>query len=175
MSFTETHLQSTLDIQQQPTTKTTIPTDITQQATTINTFSSSEKIKNPKRVQAGKLTAEKTRLAREQQKKELFELKQLQQKNDLTSPATAPPPATTPFQSNNQNSPHHLFFNQMIALGGLIVSAVGLYLRFEDVKSFFVGLNTSPPTEKKRKTEKIERENEHEQPTLRKRALRPMQ
>ena len=44
--------------------------DITQQATTPKpTSTQQQRVKNPKRVAAGKLVAERTRLAREQQKK----------------------------------------------------------------------------------------------------------
>ena len=43
--------------------------DITQQATTPTPTSTPQRAKNPKRVAAGKAVAEKTRLAREQQKK----------------------------------------------------------------------------------------------------------
>ena len=43
--------------------------EITQQATTLTPTSTPKREKNPKRVAAGKLVAERTRLAREQQRK----------------------------------------------------------------------------------------------------------
>ena len=52
--------------------------DQTQQVTSINPAT---KQKNPKRVAAGKATAEKTRIAREAQKKQLIEAQSIIAKN----------------------------------------------------------------------------------------------
>jgi len=50
-------------------TQTAPAVDITQQATTPTATTTTQRVKNPKRVAAGKMVAERTRLAREQQKK----------------------------------------------------------------------------------------------------------
>jgi len=44
-------------------------TDVTQQATTPTATTTTQRVKNPRHVAAGRMVAERTRLAREQQKK----------------------------------------------------------------------------------------------------------
>ena len=57
------------------------------------------KQKNPKRVAAGKLVAQRTKQAREAQKKALIEAQSIVAKNDLKqadTPSTDPPPSAEP-------------------------------------------------------------------------------
>ena len=70
--------------------------DITQQATTTTlTPTTAARIKNPKRVAAGKLVAERTRLAREQQKKAAAEAAVIIANNKAKGTTAAPEPAPT--------------------------------------------------------------------------------
>ena len=68
--------------------------DITQQATTPTPTTAHQRAKNPKRVAAGKLVAERTRLAREQQKKAAAEAAIIiaNNKTKATAPVSEPDP-----------------------------------------------------------------------------------
>jgi len=98
--------------------------DITQQATTPTPTT---RPKNPKRVAAGKRVAERTRIAREQQKKAAAEASVIIANNNAKS---SPPPE--PKEEKNVLS-GGLSLNQWIGLGGLVVSAAGLFLKREEI------------------------------------------
>ena len=66
--------------------------DITQQATTPNPTTTPQRAKTPKRVDAGKLVAERTRLAREQQKKAAVEAAVIIANNKAKAAAPEPTP-----------------------------------------------------------------------------------
>ena len=68
--------------------------DITQQATTPTPTTAPQRAKNPKRVAAGKLVAERTWLAREQQKKAAAEAAIIiaNNKTKATAPVSEPDP-----------------------------------------------------------------------------------
>ena len=66
--------------------------DITQQATTPTPTSTPQRVKNPKRVAAGKLVAERTRRAREQQKKAAAEAAIIIANNKAKAASPAPEP-----------------------------------------------------------------------------------
>ena len=66
--------------------------DITQQSTTPTPTTAPKRVKNPKRVAAGRLVAERTRLAREQQKKAAAEAAIIIANNKAK--ASAPPSNT---------------------------------------------------------------------------------
>ena len=66
---------------------------ITQQATTPTATTSTQRVKNPKRVAAGKMVSERTRLTREQQKK-LAEAYLAQNKAKAATAAPEPAPTT---------------------------------------------------------------------------------
>ena len=69
--------------------------EITQQATTPAPTTTPQCVKNPKRVAAGKLVAERTRLAREQQKKAAAEAAIILANNKAKAAAPAPEPTPT--------------------------------------------------------------------------------
>jgi len=122
-------------------TQTAPAVDITQQATTPT---ATTRVKNPKRVDAGKLVAERTRLAREQQKKAA---QAYIAKNKAKATRAAPEPATTtegesPKCSGEKNS--SLSTNQWLAVGSLVVSLVGIYYKREELKAVF-GKKTPEP------------------------------
>ena len=101
------------------------------------------KQKNPKRVAAGKATAEKTKIAREAQKKALIEAQSIiaQEKHSypVAPPAKPPdPPAEPPSETKNI-----LTTTQWLSAISIIVSLVGIYYKREEVKSVF--FKKAPP------------------------------
>ena len=87
--------------------------------------------KNPGRVASGKRLAERNRLAREAQKK--AEAKS-------ASPAASASDVTT--TTANDNSSSSLSLGAMLGIGGLIVSAAGLYYQREAIMT---RLKPAPP------------------------------
>ena len=140
---------------------TLLPTpqvDITQQATTPTPTVGSnptphqlvdnpKREKNPKRVAAGKAVAERTRLAREQQKKAAAEAAIIIENNKKAkakAKATAsnlvstpePDPATeeeTPNKVDNSS----LSTTQWIGVISIVVSLIGIYYKREELKAAF--------------------------------------
>jgi len=110
--------------------------DITQQATTLTP---KQHVKNPKRVAAGKMVAKRTRLAREQQKKAAAEASVIIANNNAKDTAAPPEPAP-PAEKNSG-----LSLNQWIGIGGLVVSAAGLYFKREELIAAFKKNPPSPP------------------------------
>ena len=97
------------------------------------------KQKNPKRVAAGKATAERTKIAREAQKKALIEAQSIiaakQADPVADSPATpADPPSVTEPPSETKNV---LTTTQWLSVIGIIVSLVGIYYKREEIKNVF--------------------------------------
>jgi len=117
------------------------PVEITQQATTPTPTTKPATAKNPKRVAAGKMVAERTRLAREAQKKALDEaVAMIIANNKAKATTTAPEPAPTtedesPKCSGRKNS--SLSTTQWLAVGSLLVSLVGIYYKREELKAVF--------------------------------------
>jgi len=114
--------------------------EITQQATTPTPTTITQRAKNPKRVAAGKLVAERTRLAREAQKKAAAEAAIIIANNKVKATTAAPEPAPTtedesPKCSGEKNS--RLGTTQWLAVGSLVVSLVGLYYKREQLKAVF--------------------------------------
>ena len=101
------------------------------------------KQKNPKRVAAGKALAERTRIAREAQKKALIEAQSIiaQAKHAdpvADSPAPEPPSAKV------------LTTSQWLSVISIIVSLVGVYYKREEIKNVFAKkaapqLSRAPP------------------------------
>ena len=87
--------------------------------------------KNPGRVASGKRLAERNRLAREAKKKAEAE---------AASPAASASDVTT--TSANDNSSSSLSLGAMLGIGGLIVSAAGLYYQREAIMT---RLKPAPP------------------------------
>ena len=95
------------------------------------------KQKNPKRVAAGKAVAERTRIAREAQKKALIEAQRLiapAKKADPVAEPAAPPaePAAPPAEP-----PSAITTTQWLSVIGIIVSLVGIYYKREEIKNVF--------------------------------------
>ena len=126
--------------------------DITQQATTP-TPTTAPRVKNPKRVAAGKLVAEKTRLAREQQKKAAAEAAIIIANNKAKgSNSVADPPVSEPTPTiadetlkSTKEKNSSLSTTQWLALGSIVVSLIGIYYKREELKAAFSKKNTPEP------------------------------
>ena len=88
------------------------------------------KQKNPKRVAAGKAIAERTRIAREAQKKALIEAQSIIAQEKRADPPA--PPAEPPSETKNI-----LTTTQWLSVVGIIVSLVGIYYKREEIKNVF--------------------------------------
>ena len=89
--------------------------------------------KNPGRVASGKRLAERNRLAREAKKKAEAE---------AASPAASASVVTTTTANDNDSSSSSLSLGAMLGIGGLIVSAAGLYYQREAIMT---RLKPAPP------------------------------
>ena len=105
--------------------------DTTQQATSETPPATKQK--NPKRVAAGKATAEKTRQAREAQKKELAEARAMIANNQIkTGPPASEPAVPEPPAVAAENA--KIATTQWLIAISIIVSLVGLYYKREEIK-----------------------------------------
>ena len=124
--------------------------DITQQATTPTT---APRVKNPKRVAAGKAVAERTRLAREQQKKAAAEAAVIIANNKAKgSNSVADPPVSEPTPTiadetlkSTEEKNSSLSTTQWIGVIGIVVSLIGIYYKREELKAAFSKKNTPEP------------------------------
>ena len=106
-------------------TKAAPAADITQQATTPT--ATTQRQKDPKRVASGKATAERTRLAQEQQKKDAEAYRALQKKTSADPPEPAPDTKEESPKGGGLNA------NKWIAIGGVGVSLLGIYYKREEL------------------------------------------
>ena len=88
------------------------------------------KQKNPKRVAAGKAIAEKTRNAREAQKKALIEAQSI-------IASAKPPVDRTPVDATPETTKNVLTTTQWLSIASIVVSLVGLYYKREEIKKAF--------------------------------------
>ena len=116
---------------QQPIVQT--PTNTQQQVTSQTPAT---KQKNPKRVAAGKAVAEKTRLAREAQKKSLIEAQSIIARAKSEDPPSVsepvnpePPSVVDPPPSKNV-----LTTTQWLSIISIVVSLAGVYYKREEIK-----------------------------------------
>ena len=95
------------------------------------------KQKNPKRVAAGKAIAERTRIAREAQKKALIEAQSIIAQAKQSDPvADSPaPPAEPP--APPAEPPSAITTTQWLSVINIIVSLVGVYYKREEIKNVF--------------------------------------
>ena len=100
----------------------------------VTTKTPATKQKNPKRVAAGKAIAEKTRIAREAQKKALIEAQSIiaQAKHSADPPVEPPPALVEPPPAATKNV---LTTTQLLSIISIVVSLVGVYYKREEIKN----------------------------------------
>ena len=121
--------------------------DVTSHDTTqqVTSQTPATKPKNPKRVAAGKAVAERTRIAREAQKKALIKAESMIAKNQTK--VDSPPPiadtlsADTPLES----AKNVLTTTQWLSVISIVVSLAGIYYKREEIKGLLTK-KTSPLT-----------------------------
>jgi len=99
--------------------------------------------KNPKRVAAGKLIAEKRRQAREEQNKKLAEAEAVMAKEELrkaegkarkAEEAVVDPPVEDPVVATPPPAESNLTTTQWLSIASIIVSLVAIYYKREEIK-----------------------------------------
>ena len=98
------------------------------------------KQKNPKRVAAGKAVAEKTRIAREEQKKALIEAQSIIAQ---AKPAVPPVP---PSVDDPPSTKKVLTTTQWLSIISILISLAGVYYKREEIKKVFAKTDAPPPT-----------------------------
>ena len=104
------------------------------------------KQKNPKCVAAGKAIAEKTKQAREAQKKALAEAQIIIANNQVKQTEAADPPTVADTPSTD---PPVLTTTQWLSVISIIVSLAGIYYKCEEIKSIFTKrtpVRATPPS-----------------------------
>ena len=106
------------------------------------------KQKNPKRVAAGKAVAERTRIAREAQRKAVIEAQSIIAQAKPPADAQAKPPAAedpvadTPSAETTKNV---LTTTQWLSIISIVVSVAGLYYKREELKNLLVKKDDPQP------------------------------
>ena len=132
--------------------------DTTQQVSSQK-VESPTKTKNPKRVAAGRLIAEKTRLAREAQKKALDEAKaiiannNIQEKNAPEANIQEKNAPEANIQEKNADPETILTRTQWLSVISIFLSMVGIFYKREEIKSLFA--KKTPPVKPKKEEERI--------------------
>ena len=115
----------------------------------VTSITPATKQKNPKRVAAGKAIAERTRIAREAQKKALIEAQSIiAQAKQADPPAQVayPPPAEPPaVEPQSETTKDVLTTTQWLSVISIIVSLVGIYYKREEIKNVFTK-KAAPPS-----------------------------
>ncbi|KAL9968050.1 hypothetical protein ACROYT_G026376 [Oculina patagonica] len=119
---------------EQRESQTQIAQEVQNQVT--STTPATKPAKNPKRVAAGKLVAEKTKQAREAQKKAAVEAAAIIAKEKEKKSASAKRNVTPPVTEAQPQS-SGLTTNQLISLLGIGVAIITTYVKREDIKAFF--------------------------------------
>ena len=106
------------------------------------------KQKNPKRVAAGKAIAERTRIAREAQKKALIEAQSIiahaKQADPVAETPSADPVEDTP-SATPEPTKNVLTTTQWLSIISIIVSLVGVYYKREEIKNILTK-KAAPPS-----------------------------
>ena len=106
------------------------------------------KQKNPKRVAAGKAIAERTRIAREAQKKALIEAQIIIAKTKPADPpSVAEPPSVSdpPSVDDPPSTKKVLTTTQWLSVISIVVSLAGVYYKREEIKNAFSKKPAPPP------------------------------
>ena len=100
--------------------------------------------KNPKRVAAGKAVAERTKKAREEQKKALIEAQSIiAQAKPLAAPVAATP-SEEPVASG-EDTKNVLTTTQWLSIISIVVTLAGVYYKREEIKNLLPKKAAPPP------------------------------
>ena len=112
----------------------------------VTSQTSATRQKNPKRVAAGKTIAQKTKRAREAQRKALAEAQVIIANNQLkqADPAPDPPPCTTS-DDPQPSTKNVLKTTQWLSVISIIVSLARIYYKREEIKSV-ITKRAAPPS-----------------------------
>ena len=104
------------------------------------------KQKNPKRVAAGKAIAERTRIAREAQKKALIEAQSIIAQAKKADPVADSPAADSPVPPSEppSDTKNVLTTTQWLSVISIIDSLVGIYYKREEIKNVFAKKDAPP-------------------------------
>ena len=103
------------------------------------------KQKNPKRVAAGKAIAERTRIAREAQRKAVIEAQSIiAQAKQADPPAQVADPPSQVADPPSETTKNVLTTTQWLSVISIIVSLVGVYYKREEIKNVFAKKATQP-------------------------------
>ena len=121
---------------QQPVDKKVPPASMSQQPVDeqVTSKTLATKQKNPKRVAAGKAIAERTRIAREAQRKALIDAQSIIANNQAKSADPPSPVAGTP-SATPDTTKNVLTTTQWLSIISIIVSLVGVYYKREEIKN----------------------------------------
>ena len=116
----------------------------------VTTKTPATKQKNPKRVAAGKLVAERTRIAREAQRKAVIEAQSIiaQAKPPADPPAPPPVSADPPDLSVEpppESTKNALTTTQWLSIISIVVSLAGVYYKREEIKNL-LSKKPAPPS-----------------------------
>ena len=114
----------------------------------VTSITPATKQKNPKRVAAGKAVAEKTRIAREAQKKALIEAQSIiAQAKSADPPSVADPlsAADPPSDDDPPSTKKVLTTTQWLSIISIFVSLAGVYYKREEIKKVFAKKDAPPP------------------------------
>ena len=126
--------------------------DTTQQATVdttqqVTSQTPATKQKNPKRVAAGKAVAERTRIAREEQKKALINAQSMIANNHMKQTGPPPPVTDTPLPvTDTPSTKNVLMTTQWLSVISIVVSLAGIYYKREEIKGLLTKKNASHHT-----------------------------
>ena len=114
--------------------------------TQVTSKTPATKQKNPKRVAAGKAIAERTRIAREEQRKALIEAQSIIAQAKHADPVAPPSVADSPAEPPAAEPPSAkvLTTTQWLSVISIIVSLVGVYYKCEEIKNVFA--KKAPPS-----------------------------
>ena len=112
------------------------------------------KQKNPKRVAAGKAVAERTRIAREEQRKAFIEAQSIIAQAKPPADAQAKPPADAQAKppadpvadtTSAETTKNVLTTTQWLSIISIVVSVAGLYYKREEIKNLLVKKDDPQP------------------------------
>ena len=107
----------------------------------VTSKTTATKQKNPKRVAAGKAIAQKTKQAREAQKKTLAEAQVIIANNQLKPAPDPPTVADTPSADPPPSTKNVLTTTQWLSVISISVSLAGKYYKREEIKKRFYQKN----------------------------------